>query len=100
MRYIAPIALSLCLLAPIPAFADGHVAATVMIDGILEYASVGQSVFVTQGEDGAPEAIEVGMTFLLVDADDENRTFTGTVSGPVVNDDGTPNGSWTVLLTE
>lgn len=99
MKLLNCIALSLCLAAPLPALADGHVASTVTIDRTLQYASVGQTVVVTEGENGTPEAVEVGMVFMLVDADDAELTFIGSVSGRVV-DNGEPTGSWTVLLTE
>lgn len=99
MTFLPRAAFVLALLVPLPALADAHAAATVSIDGILEYASVGQSVFVTQGENGAPDVIEVGMVLQLVAEDDEAITFTGEVSGPVT-DNGTPTGRWTVLLTE
>ena len=99
MKLLSRAALVLALLAPMPALADAHAAATVTIASVLPYASVGQSVFVTEGQDGAPEVIEVGMVLQLVDSRDPAVTFTGEVTGPVT-DNGTPTGSWTVILTE
>ncbi|MBF9043968.1 hypothetical protein HKCCE4037_11560 [Rhodobacterales bacterium HKCCE4037] len=99
MSLLRPFALTLALLAPLPALADAHAAGTVMIDGTLQYASVGQSVFITAGENGAPEEIEIGMILVLVDDEDPNLTFTGEVATEVT-DNGTSTGRWTVLLTE
>lgn len=99
MKLLTALTLSVSLLAPLPALADSHAAATVTIDGILEYASVGQSVFVTEGENGAPETMEIGMVLVLVDADNPELTFDGVVN-TVVTENDQPTGSWTVLLTE
>ncbi len=99
MKFLNALALTAVLLAPLPALADAHAVATVTIDGILEYASIGQSVSVTEGENGAPETIELGMVFVLVDADNPELTFNGVVNSNFVDND-TPTANWAVLLTE
>jgi hypothetical protein len=99
MKVFSALALAATLLAPLPALADGHAVATITIDGTLQYASIGQSVSVTEGENGAPDVIELGMVFVLVDADDPELTFNGVVNSNFVDND-TPTANWAVLLTE
>lgn len=98
-KQFAAVSLALAL-SPMAVLADSHTSAPITIDGVLPYASVGQSVFIAEGEDGAPEEISVGLVVHVVDEDDPTIAFTGEVSGPVVGDDGAPNGRWRVLLTE
>lgn len=99
MKLLMSLTLATTLLSPLAALADAHAAGTVLIHSTLQYASVGQSVTVTAGENGAPADIAIGTVLILVDDENAELTFTGEVNTEVT-DNGTSTGMWTVLLTE